>query len=75
MQAYNWAVESKAVSIRVACAIFAISTTFYRYVRKLDVENAKIADSLIQLTETNRNWGFWLLLFASAKCKEKALES
>jgi putative transposase len=67
----HWAVESKAVSIRVACASFAISTTFYRYVRKLDVENAKIADSLIQLTETNRNWGFGLCFLHLRNVKKK----
>ncbi|AMC33142.1 hypothetical protein [Janthinobacterium sp. B9-8] len=33
------------------------STTCYRSIRKLDAENAKIAESLIQLTETNRSRG------------------
>lgn len=67
----HWAVETKAVSIRVACASFAISTTCYRYIRKLDAENAKIADSLIQLTETNRSWGFGLCFLHLRNVKKK----
>jgi putative transposase len=67
----QWAVETKAVSIRAACASFAISTTCYRYVRKLDAENAQIADSLVQLTETHRNWGFGLCFLHLRNVKKK----
>ena len=63
----HWAVETKSVSIRAACASFAISTTCYRYIRKLDAENAQITDSLVQLTETHRNWGFGLLHLRNKK--------
>lgn len=54
------AVETKAVSIRLACIIFAISETCYRYQAKLSCENAEIADWLVRLTHNQRNWGFGL---------------
>jgi len=54
------AVEQKGVSIRLACFIFAISETCYRYHPKLSSENAEIADWLIRLTHNQRNWGFGL---------------
>lgn len=53
-------VEDKAVTIRLACTIFAISETCYRYQPKLSAENTKIADWLIRLTHNQRNWGFGL---------------
>jgi hypothetical protein len=53
IQMAQLAVETKVVSIRAACASCAISTTCYRYVAKLDAENAQNAESLIQLTEMN----------------------
>jgi putative transposase len=59
----QWAVETKAGSIRVACASFAMSTTCNRSIRKLDAENAKIAELLIHPTETNRSWDFGLCFF------------
>ncbi len=43
----QWAVQHKAVSIRVACTAFGISRTCYRYQTKLSLENSKIADWLI----------------------------
>jgi len=54
------AVEHKGVSIRLACFIFAISETCYRYHPKLSSENAEIADWLIRLTHNQRNWGIGL---------------
>ena len=48
------------MSIRLACASFAISETCYRYQPKLSDENAEIAEWLIRLTHTQRNWGFGL---------------
>ena len=51
------------MSIRLACASFAISETCYRYQPKLsdeNAENAEIAEWLIRLTHTQRNWGFGL---------------
>ncbi|WP_094299003.1 IS3 family transposase [Noviherbaspirillum autotrophicum] len=56
----QWAVQDKAVSIRVACRAFGISQTCYRYQAKLSSENSEIADWLIRLTTNQRNWGFGL---------------
>lgn len=53
-------VEQRGVSIRLACAAFAISETCYRYQATLSDENAEIADWLIRLTHNQRNWGFGL---------------
>lgn len=67
----RWAVETKAVSIRAACASFVISTTCYRDVAKLDADNAQIADLLVQLTKIHRNWGFGLCFFTCVQRQEK----
>lgn len=56
----RWAVANREVSIRLACAAFAISQSCYRYRPKLCDENAQIADWLLLLTRRNRNWGFGL---------------
>jgi len=53
-------VEIKQVSISLACRIFVVSETCYRYQAKLTDENALIADWLIRLTDNQRNWGFGL---------------
>jgi len=44
----------------MACWLFSISETCYRYQPKLNDENEAIADWLIRLTDNNRNWGFGL---------------
>lgn len=54
------AVTEKGLSIRLACRVFGISETCYRYQPKLSDENARIADWLIRLTHNQRNWGFGL---------------
>lgn len=54
------AVKEKGISISMASAIFKISQTCYRYTPKLSEENELIADWLIRLTTTYRNWGFGL---------------
>jgi putative transposase len=54
------AVSRGQVSIRLACCIFVVSETCYRYQPKLSRENEKIADWLIRLTHNQRNWGFGL---------------
>ena len=54
------AVADHKVSIRLACQAFNISETCYRYEAKLSGDNALIADWLLRLTTTNRNWGFGL---------------
>ena len=54
------AVNEKRISIRLACWMFSISETCYRYRAKLSSENTEIADWLIRLTHNQRNWGFGL---------------
>lgn len=51
----QWAVQDKAVGIRVACQTFGISQTCYRYRAKLSSENSEIADWFIRLTANQRN--------------------
>ena len=53
-------VKSKKMSIALACRPFLISETCYRYTPKLSSENEKIADLLLGLTQSQRNWGFGL---------------
>jgi len=50
----------KPLSVRQACIAFGISESCYRYEPKLADENAEIADWLLRLTSTWRNWGFGL---------------
>ena len=50
-------------SIRVACDVFGISETCYRYQAKLSTENAVIADWLLRLTTTHKRWGFGLCYY------------
>jgi putative transposase len=50
----------RELSVRMACELFSISETCYRYQAKLSDENAEIADWLIRLTHNQRNWGFGL---------------
>ena len=54
------AVTQKGISIALACRTFGLSETCYRYTRKLDCENERIADLLVGLTQTRRTWGFGL---------------
>ncbi|MFY4257935.1 IS3 family transposase [Achromobacter xylosoxidans] len=53
-------VKARRTSIRVACAIFSISESCYRYEAKLKAENEEIADWLLRLTDNHRTWGFML---------------
>lgn len=53
-------IARRGFSIRLACEIFGISQTCYRYQARLSDENALIADWLIRLTHNQRNWGFGL---------------
>ncbi|MEN3158527.1 IS3 family transposase, partial [Alkalimonas sp. NCh-2] len=52
-----------SIAIKLACALFGISETCYRYQAKLSDENAKIADWLLRLTEAHRNWGFGMCFY------------
>ena len=54
------AVAKRGVSIRLACVIFVVSETCYRYQPKYSSDNALIADLLLRLTTLNRTWGFKL---------------
>jgi putative transposase len=53
-------VATRGISIRLACRIFAVSESCYRYEAKLSDENALIADWLLRLTFANKSWGFGL---------------
>ena len=52
------AVSECHISMRLACEIFSVSQTRYRYEGKHNAENERIADWLIRLTDNNRIWGF-----------------
>lgn len=53
-------VDRDGISIRLACVVFGISETCYRYQAKPSGENALIADWLLRLTQTHKRWGFGL---------------
>lgn len=53
-------VSQRGTSIRLACDIFQVSETCYRYAAKRNAENEEIADWLLRLTDNHRNWGFGL---------------
>ena len=54
------AVAKQEVSIALACRTFDVSETCYRYSPLLSDENEEIADLLVGLTDTRKNWGFGL---------------
>jgi putative transposase len=54
------AVSSRGVSIRLACEAFGISQACYRYVGRYTAENDEIANWLLRLTDSHRNWGVGL---------------
>jgi putative transposase len=53
-------VAARGISIRLACEVFTVSETCYRYEPKLSEKNTGIADWLVRLTHNQRNWGFGL---------------
>lgn len=53
-------VSDRQISIRLACSIFGISETCYRYEGIRNAENERIADWLLRLTHTHKRWGFGL---------------
>ncbi len=53
-------VTVRGVSIRLACLVFSISETCYRYEAKRHADNERIADWLVRLTDNQRGWGFGL---------------
>ena len=52
-------VSTNKMSISLACRTFMISETCYRYTPKLSDENEKIAALLLDLSQCQRNWGFF----------------
>ena len=54
------AVRNRNVSVRFACQLFVVSESCYRYQPHLNEENDLIADWLIRITDSQRNWGFGL---------------
>jgi putative transposase len=53
-------VQQRGVAIRLACTVFSISESCYRYQSQFNAENEQIANWLIRLTDNNRTWGFGL---------------
>ena len=54
------AVQESGISIRLACELYQISQTCYRYEAQRNMVNEQIANWLIRLTDNNRSWGFGL---------------
>jgi len=54
------AVAERGLSIRFACSCFGLSESGYRYKPKNNVENQRIADWLLRLTQVHKRWGFGL---------------
>ena len=54
------AVRERGVSIRLACEIFQVSQSCYRYAPQARAENEEIVQWLLRLTDNHRNWGFGL---------------
>ena len=54
------AVQERNISIRLACELYQISQTCYRYEAQRHIENEQIANWLVRLTDNNRSWGFGL---------------
>ena len=61
------AVETRAVSVALACRTFQISETCYRYEREFDDENAEIADLADAADGQSQDLGLWPMLFISAQ--------
>jgi len=53
-------VAKKGIPIRLACQMFQVSETCYRYEARRNAENEGIADWLLRLTDNHRTWGFGL---------------
>ena len=54
------AVNNKGLSVRQACRAFSVSERCFRYEPKLSDDNARIAELLLGLAQSQRNWGFGL---------------
>ena len=60
-------VQQRGVPIRLACGVFSISESCYRYESKQNAQNEEIANWLIRLTDNHRNWGFGLCYLRNVK--------
>ena len=56
----RWAVEERGLTIRLACEAFGLSESAYRYRPQRNVENDRIGEWLVRLTDNHRSWGFGL---------------
>ena len=54
------ALKHHKISIKLACAMFLVSETCFRYKPRVREENNEIVDWLLRLTCAHRNWGFGL---------------
>ena len=54
------AVDTQKLNLRQACMTFSVSQCCFRYERKLSDDNARIANLLLGLSQSQRNWGFGL---------------
>ena len=54
------AVIDKKISVRQACRAVSVSERCFRYKPKLADDNARIAELLLGLAQSQRNWGFGL---------------
>ena len=52
------ALTQRGISVALACRTVGVSETCTRHTRKLDDENATVADLLVGLTQARRSWGF-----------------
>ena len=53
-------VQQRGIAIRMACQVFSVSESCYRYESRQNAENEEIANWLLRLTDNHRNWGFGL---------------
>lgn len=54
------AIRNRNISVRFACQLCVVSESCYRYQPKLSEKNSVIADWLIRITDSQKNWGFGL---------------
>ena len=53
-------VRAGTLNVSQACVAFSVSQCCFRYERKLSDENSRIAELLLGLCQSQRNWGFGL---------------
>jgi hypothetical protein len=68
-------VVQRGIAIRMACAVFSVSESCYRYESRQNAENEEIANWLLRLTDNLRNCGLWAMLPGPAQREEIRMES